>query len=98
MAKPSEKTRRTFKRMIRDGQDKYFFAARQNFVRDVLDFIVLRKRGHLIEAESAKKSLDRAIKKARLDPDIVYFFFGDPDDPKDRQFVNSTPKAYKYTW
>lgn len=47
----------------------------------VKDYQEARKFGNVKLAKQIKKNIDAEIKKLKLDPDEVYFHFGDPDIP-----------------
>jgi len=48
----------------------------------VKDYITMRKSGNVKGAKDIKKAIDAEIKKLKLNSHDVYFYFGDPDDPK----------------
>jgi len=48
----------------------------------VKDYIEMRHAGNVKGAKAGKKSIDAEIKKLKLNSHDVYFYFGDPDDPK----------------
>ena len=48
----------------------------------VKDYIEMRRAGNVKGAKEGKKAIDAEIKKLKLNSHDVYFYFGDPDDPK----------------
>lgn len=46
-----------------------------------------RRRGLVKEYRELKAEIDRLIKKFKLDADEVYFVWGDPEDPAQRDAV-----------
>jgi len=53
----------------------------------VSDYIIARSKGWVAAAKELKKAIDMEIKRLRLSPDEVYFYFGDPDNPTVRKKV-----------
>lgn len=61
----------------------------------VADYIYARHHGNVKLAKQMKKDLDKEIKRLDLNKNDVYFYFGNPDDPKERDEVIKKVKEYQ---
>ena len=61
----------------------------------VADYILSRSHGNVSLAKQIKKKIDAIIKKKGLKKDKVYGYFGDPDDPKQREKVRKAARNLK---
>jgi len=50
----------------------------------VASYIMSRRSGRVRIAKALKKEIDQEIKSKNLDYNEVYFYYGDPDDPKNK--------------
>lgn len=53
----------------------------------VADYIEARMEGNSKLAKNIKKNLDKEIKELGLNSKEVFMYFGDPDDPKQKDSV-----------
>lgn len=61
----------------------------------VADYLTARKYGNVKLAKQTKKNIDTEIKKLNLKKDDVYFYFGNPDDPKQKEKVYKKAMDFK---
>lgn len=61
----------------------------------VADYIYARHQGNTKLAKEMKKSIDKEIKSLGLNKKDVYNYFGDPDDPKEKDKVIKKVKEYQ---
>ena len=53
----------------------------------VASYIEMRQYGNINGAKQIKKDIDKQIKQLKLNKKDVYFYFGDPDNPKGKEQV-----------
>lgn len=53
----------------------------------VADYLMCRKHGNIKDAKQIKADIDAKIKEKGLNSDDVYFYFGNPDDPAQKDEV-----------
>lgn len=53
----------------------------------VASLLKLRREGDTSTYRALKRTVDLIIKNFKLDPDEVFFMYGDPDDPRVRDEV-----------
>ena len=61
----------------------------------VISYIEMRHAGNVKGAKEVKKSIDKEIKKLKLNKNSVYLYFGDPD--KDKESVSNKIDKFKLT-
>ena len=83
---------------IIDKLDNILFEANKiprGLISWVADYIYARHHGNVKDAKQMKKNLDKEIKKLGLDKDKVYNYFGDPDNPREKDKVIKRVKEYQ---
>ena len=83
---------------ITDKIDKYLNEKKEiprGVLNWVVDYIEMRTAGNTKGAKDIKKQIDAEIKKLGLNKKDVYSYFGDPDDPKQKDKVKKNIKKFK---
>ncbi len=61
----------------------------------VADYIITRHEGNVKLAKKIKKNIEEEIEDLGLDKKDVFFYFGDPDNPKEKDEILKKAKEFQ---
>lgn len=80
--------------MKKESKDWRNLPAPEGLLGWVADYIEMRFNKNVNAAAKIKANIDKEIKKLKLDPKKVYFYFGDPGNPSERPKVERNIKKF----